>query len=426
MQGAADTDGNYLVTTSMNLVPDHRFKYFLNWKPNVFSEDVISSLEVGSDGLLSTVNYSAEDKTPVIIGDVITTGINLFKIAGDLGLTRAEHGGATANRPPFKYTFDPFSVYEATKVRDELLKNQRIALHIWPDPAKTVHPTRADPESGGVFYHPPTTIEFLLVDKNTTVGPQESPTPSSAAGQRADKKKPAEASQSPTTARVSPTASPASGGTQSPSTAGASPAASPANGGTKDGSNGGGAASAGSPVTRCRVVFTVPDVDRIACFRLGRSFMTKREANLTFSHGMPGKLVFKQPSAVQAVTGTLSTATSTVANAVPTLIKVSDDRKIAALQEQSSLATEQSKLLEARTKLIQDQQALATATSAPPPNPNRSNDENMNELRNQIQQQQQNITNMKQDIKRKLQSSDLSSEEKTKAIEAAGLDQDEP
>jgi hypothetical protein len=421
LAGAADADGNYLVTTSMNLVPDHRYKYFLNWKPNAFSEDIISSLEIGSDGLLSTVNYSAEDKTPVIIGDVITTGINLFKIAGDLGLTRAEHGGAPVKRPPFKYTFDPFSVNETTRVHDELLRNQRIALYISPEPAKIVHPPHADPESGGVFYHPPTTIELLLVDKSAAVRPQESPTPSSQAGQRADKKKPASASESPATAGASPAPSPATGGTQSPATAGASPVASPTTGGTKDSSNG-----AGSPATRCRVVFTVPDIDRIVCFRLGRSFMTKREANLTFSHGMPGKLVFKQPSAVQAVTGTLSSATSSVASAVPTLIKISDDRKIAALQEQTSLMTEQSKLLEARQKLIQDQQALAKATSPLPPNSSPRSDADISQLRSQIQQQQQNITNMRQDIKKKLQDSDLTSEEKKKAIEAAGLDQDEP
>jgi hypothetical protein len=76
------------------------------------------------------------------------------------------------------------------------------------------------------------------------------------------------------------------------------------------------------PATLCHVVVTVPDVDQVACLPLGRSFLTKRESNLGFAHGMPTTFVFKQPSGVQAFTGTLSSISGIVAAAVPTLISV--------------------------------------------------------------------------------------------------------
>jgi hypothetical protein len=395
IEGTADADGNYLVSTSTHLVADHRYRYFLRWKPNAFSEDTIANLEVDSDGTLTSVNYSAEDKTPAIIGDVVTTGINLFKIAGQLGVNRAA-GEAPAKRPPFKYTFDPFDAAETAKVRRELQSEQSIKLDIFPDPGSLVrHVDRAiDPQSGGVFYHPPTTLEFLITDKSApSQSNKKAPLPSKGLA-RADTK------ASPTPATGSP-----------PDAAG-----SPDKPGTKS--------TSGSPATHCRLVITVPDQDRVVCFALSRAFMTKRDANLTFAHGMPTKLVFKQPSAVQAITGTLSAVTTTVAGAVPTLIKVSDDRKIAALQEQTSLVTEQSKLLEAQKKLIDDQNAFAKASATGSPGANRS-DADIAELRSASQAQRETITGLeeqvrtqKQKIKERLQSSGLSNDELKKAVEA--------
>ena len=372
VEGTSDADGNYAVSTSMSLVADHRYKYFLKWKPNAFYEDTIKNLDVDSDGMLTSVNYSAEDKSPAIISDIVSTAINIFKIAGELPLNRG--AGPSVKRPPFKYTFDPFNAVETNRVRGELRRQQLIALSIAPDPASIHHLRRTnDPESGGVFYHPPTTIDLLIVDLNNQAVDALKDTPKTAKG---------------------------------------------------------------SSATQCHVVMTVPDLDRVACFRLGRAFMTKREANLTFAHGMPAKLVFKQPSAVQAVTGTPSAVTGAIGTSIPTLVKVSDDRKIAALQEQNTLVTEQSKLLEAQKKLIEDQRALARTQSGTGDNggsgSNRSNTPEMTDLRNAMQQQRDNITNLtekirkqRQDIKDKLQSSGLNKEDIQKAIEAADLNKEE-
>jgi hypothetical protein len=317
---------------------------------------------------------------------------------GELPLNRAE--GTSVKRPPFKYTFDPFSAVETNRVRGELRRQQLIALSIAPDPATIHHLRRAnDPESGGVFYHPPTTIDLLIVDLNNPVTATTPPPVATPGANRSGDNKSTPSAAGGDTSGDKPTAK-------------------------------------GGPVNQCHVVMTVPDLDRVACFRLGRAFMTKREANLTFAHGMPAKLVFKQPSAVQAVTGTLSAVTGAIGTAIPTLVKVSDDRKIAALQEQNTLVTEQSKLLEAQKKLIEDQRALARTQSGTGDNggsgSNRSNTPEMTDLRNATQRQRDDITNLtekirkqRQDIKDKLQSSGLSKEDIQKAIEAADLNREE-
>lgn len=417
IEGAPDASGNYLVNASASLVADHRYKYFLNWKSNGFSEDTISNLEVGSDGLLTSVNYSAEDKTPAIVSDVINTGINVFKIAANFATFRGAK--QTVKRQPFRYIFDPFDRHETSKVVNRLWEDQKIALYLNPDPARVAHLARApDPDGGGVFYHPPTTIELLLIDQNNLVISDNS---AGRTGHRADKTNSATAA-----------APPSADGNTKPADADKKPAGKGGEGGDDGGNDGdsGGKPKTGAPATRCRIVMTVPDLDRVVCFRLGRSFMTKREASLSFSHGMPGKLVFKQPSTIQAVTGTINSATSAVASAVPTLIKVSDERRIAALQEQSALITEQSKLLEAKKKLIEDQQELAKlqgGSSPASPSGNRSNESDLEDIRQAMRAQTKTITNLKQDIKRKLEASDLSPEEIQKVIKAAELDKtDEP
>ncbi len=53
-------DGNYLIDTTVSLVADSRFRYFLYWKSNPFSEDIINNLDVDSDGMLTSINYSSE------------------------------------------------------------------------------------------------------------------------------------------------------------------------------------------------------------------------------------------------------------------------------------------------------------------------------------------------------------------------------
>lgn len=345
IEGAPDKDGNYLVDTSVSLVADSRFRYFLYWKSNPFSEDIINNLDVDSDGMLTSVNYSSEDKTPQILSDLVTTTVNIAKIAKTFGAALV--GGAVTPLP-FTYTFDPFDEAEARSVKNELSAKQHFELQIspWPSGTRTElgsylnrkiagHPRIDDPQSGGVFYHPPTTVEMLLIDQ----APPKKPNTSSDSSKK--KNEGDDPAASPT---ASPTASPSPPGQTSPSPN--TGKAATQNSGVKQSPSTTGSGNPQpiqKPATLCHVVVTVPDVDKVACLRLGRSFLTKRESNLGFAHGMPTTFVFKQPSGVQAFTGTLSSISGIVAAAVPSLIDVKSTSTVtpqkAVAQPVSTVAT---------------------------------------------------------------------------------------
>jgi hypothetical protein len=315
IEGQPDKAGkNLLVDASVSLVADSRFRYFLNWKSNPFSEDIINNLDVDSDGMLTSVNYSAEDKTPQILSDLVTTTVNIAKIAKDLGVFGLDQNVQTL--PPFTYVFDPFDEAETDRVKGELFTKQHLELQITPGPHGTRselgrdlnpkvadHPRAGDPKGGGVFYHPPTTVEMLLIDHGLQEAINKAQT--IAADERRALAKPTAA---PT---AKPTAAPTAKPTAAPS---AAPKTTPP---PPDKTQ-----PIPKPATMCHVVVTVPDVDQVACLRLSRSFLTKRESNLGFAHGMPTTFVFKQPSGVQAFTGTLSSISGIIAAAVPTLINV--------------------------------------------------------------------------------------------------------
>jgi hypothetical protein len=129
IEGAPDTNGNLLIDASVSLVADSKFRYFLRWRPNVFSEDIFNNIDVDSDGMLTSINYSAEDKTPQILSDLVTTTVNIAKIAKDLG---AGLDTGSVKYPPFTYTFDPFDAAETNKVKSQLFTRQNIELQISP------------------------------------------------------------------------------------------------------------------------------------------------------------------------------------------------------------------------------------------------------------------------------------------------------
>lgn len=133
--------------------------------------------------MLTSINYSAEDKTPQILSDLVTTTVNIAKIAKDLG---AGLSLSVTPYPPFTYTFDPFDAAETNRVKDQLMARQNIELRISPRPSGTrseigrdlnarlaYHARADDPQGGGVFYHPPTTVEMLLIDHNVEKAEQK-------------------------------------------------------------------------------------------------------------------------------------------------------------------------------------------------------------------------------------------------------------
>jgi hypothetical protein len=341
LEGAPDEKGNLLINATVSLVADSRFRYFLIWRPNVFSDDIFNNIDVDSDGMLTSINYSAEDKTPQILSDLVTTTVNIAKIAKDLGGLALE----VKKYPPFTYTFDPFDSAETARAERELRDRQNLELRISPGSLgvrsaigksinrRTAYVNRADdPPGGGVFYHPPTTIELLMIDHNVdavagkdAVVKKAQQDAVAAAFQRLQDDAAAKAQADADKAKADAEKAKAEG--KPTPDASASPAGSPANPVKK--------AKAADmspavdktqptpkPATLCHVVITVPDVDQVACLPLGRSFLTKRESNVGFAHGMPTTMSFKQPSAVQAFTGTLSSITGIVASAVPSLVNV--------------------------------------------------------------------------------------------------------
>jgi hypothetical protein len=263
-------------------------------------------------GCSTSINYSAEDKTPQILSDLVTTTVNIAKIAKDLGF-----GLTTKPYPPFTYTFDPFDSAETNRVKSQLFTRQNLELQISPRPygarselgrdinRRVAYHVRAeDPPGGGVFYHPPTTVEMLLIDHNVQKAAEKANTVASAE-RKAISAAAAALAKPSATPTPSPSATPT--GTTSPTpTPSPTPKAksdqSPAPAPDKT-------QPTPKPATLCHVVLTVPDVDQVACLPLGRSFLTKRESNLGFAHGMPTTFVFKQPSGMQALTGTLSSIT---------------------------------------------------------------------------------------------------------------------
>jgi hypothetical protein len=256
--------------------------------------------------------------------------------------------------PPFTYTFDPFDSAETTRVVRELRHRQGLELRVSPRPSgvrsaignslngKDNYVTRAnDPSGGGVFYHPPTTVELLMIDHNVDdtaakskkVRQAQADAVATAVQQfqeEADEK--AEAAKADAAAKVeaakaAASATPGAGGDGKPPPT-PTPVVTPTPASEKkpkttdtappiDKSQPG-----PKPATLCHVVITVPDVDKVACLPLKRSFLTKRESNVGFAHGMMTTMSFRQPSAVQAFTGTLSSISGIVAAAVPTLINV--------------------------------------------------------------------------------------------------------
>ena len=86
-------------------------------------------------GLINTINYSSEDKTPVILNDLLTTAVNIGKIANSLGFSPFAIGGAGggANRTPL--FFDPFDEAEVRIVKKNYGKSRALNFMSHPTPA---------------------------------------------------------------------------------------------------------------------------------------------------------------------------------------------------------------------------------------------------------------------------------------------------
>lgn len=310
---AGDDKQVFMVSVSRTIVADQRHRYHLRWTQNPFYDDKVSGdngITVNAQGLLTAVDMSSTDQTPAIAGDLATTAVNVFRILGRVGGTGQQGGkrvtpGVRKDLQPFKYTFDPLDASETRRVTAALndfginmivvYPNSGVTQSAvgdamaagdskngWPKPADIA---KDNPRSGGVFYHPPTTVELCFDFRP-----------------RAD--------------------------------------------------------------VIHREAIMVPDPERVACFRFGRSPLVKRDTTLALTDGMPTGFKIERPSTVKAFTGALSAVTGIVADAIPTIVNVRVNRQVSDLNAQTSLATAQAGLATQRKATLDSEKALADAIAA--------------------------------------------------------------
>ncbi|HWB58302.1 MAG TPA: hypothetical protein VG733_02375 [Chthoniobacteraceae bacterium] len=374
IEGTPDSSGGFDVDASVTVVADSRYRYYLRWKPNPTYDDFFNNIDVDGNGLLSTLNYTVEDKTPAIVNDLATTAVNLGKIIN--GIATADTNGHAPQ--PFKYTFDPFDQAEYQRVEDELEQNQHLKMYLAPRPqgaqsalAKYSYDKIPDaapaqnPQGGGIFYHPPTTIEMLLVAMDSSA---TSPTPASGAARGSTNG----GGGGGASATPKPTGSPANANPQQQSTP---------------------SKTTTYPLNRCHLVFTVPDVTQIACFKLDRSVFTKRELNLGFVDGMPRTLYFKQPSVSEGISGMISQVTTTIGNGIGNIlpsVKVNSTSTVTSQEPKTNAAASSAKSTAARTA-PSTAVSPGAATGAEAVSAANANNANVNSALESIQNQLSNL-----------------------------------
>jgi hypothetical protein len=299
--------GIFNIVVSKKMVADRTHRYHLRWTRNPFYDDKVPTpIAVNGEGLLTNVDMSTTDQTPGIATDLTSTAISVFKIlsgggpqAGDLKIQR---------RPlqPFKYTFDPLNDDEVRQTQAALegfgivvsidtgrmpksvrrSKYQSSKEVVSAMNSSSVEAGRDLPDEGGVFFHPPTTVNLRFDLRG-----------------------------------------------------------------------------AGAELIH-RENVSIPDPDRVASFRFGRSPLVKRDTTLTLVDGIPTSFKVERPSVVKAFTSTVSSIAGSVAGAIPTIVNVQSSREVSELNaEKSHLAAERS-VLEEQKKLLQEKKNLMDAQRA--------------------------------------------------------------
>jgi hypothetical protein len=318
IEGTQPKEGAFVIAITKRMVADRRHRYHLRWTQNPFYDDKVTAtngIAATTEGLLTTVDMSTTDQTPAIVSDLAATTINVFKILGGGGAPGRGGPGGAALKPlhPFRYTFDPLDSFECNEVRNALegfgiivridvlpslmsntvtnaivsaSKDVTSEVSARNSTSQSSHSGTDTPRSGGVFFHPPTTVEIRLDLRE-----------------------------------------------------------------------------AGADLIH-RETLLVPDQDRVACFRFGRSPFVKRDTTLILTDGVPTAFKIDRPSTVKALTGTISTLSSTIANAVPTIANVRVSHEESELNAKKNLLTAQAAVLEQQKKVLDDRKALLESEKA--------------------------------------------------------------
>lgn len=251
-----------------------------------------------------SVPFTTVDQTPNIANDLANTTVNIFKILGGGVAPEAPTAPAAAPPPPaklapFKYTFDPLDAAETADVEARLRTNFHLKVMI-------ICPKKHVTQS---------CIGNQLAASGKSIGPAE--------------------------AEID-----------------------------KDNPRTGGVMFHPPEAVEIRFDFTgigselidhetytVPDVERVACFRFGRSPFVNRDTALTLSNGMPTSFTITRPSPIHGLTTALSTVTGTIATAIPTIMNVKINQEVADLNAKKSL-------IDAQNSLATSQNTLATTLAS--------------------------------------------------------------
>ncbi|TDU63063.1 hypothetical protein EI77_04584 [Prosthecobacter fusiformis] len=298
IEGAPDdkSPGDFKVIVSRKMVADDRKEFHLRWKNNPFYHDKISTpIEVNEQCLLTSVQFDAEDKTAAILEDLTKTTINVFKILGGGG---PQLGDAPGPMESFSITFDPLDIAETRSAQSALKALIGGDINICP-PANRIQSCIGDGMSGHDG-------KFVAVDH--------------ASAQREAQDRGGVLYHPPMAIELRFDFRPKA-----------------------------------NIIHRETVL--VPNPDRIASFHFGRSAFVKRSTSLTLSNGMPTKFSLDRPSPIQGFTGMLSSVTTIVGQAIPTLVNVKVNKEISEINAEKSL-------IAAKTALANAEKAKLDADSA--------------------------------------------------------------
>jgi hypothetical protein len=291
---------DFHVTVKSINVPDKARRFFLRQHANPFYDDDLQ-LKVNGKGLLETVNFSTEDKTPAIIDKVTETFIDVARIGASGGgalFKSAQEARTAITLKPFHVVFDPFDSTEKEAARRKLeecgfkldfldadpgnglvagdSKDRRIVYRETDD--STAVP---DPAAGeGIFYRPPTVVGLAVATlDNSQTGILQ------------------------------------------------------------------------------RVFVRLPNRNEIAVMDASRSFLIKKKSNYALVDGDLIQIDHNRPSQALALVGIPASIVRKVADAIPTIIAIEDKR---ATRVPPELAAQKAQL-DAQTALLNSQMALIEA-----------------------------------------------------------------
>jgi len=368
-----DKAGTYQVDISRILQPDGTARLFAEYRPSGSADDTVNFV-VNNKGLLDgAFTTESADRTPAIIESLANTAINVWKIASYGPLqgvaSKAPAAPGAAREAPklksFDRIFDPFKTKSFT-VAGFVINVSEIA-GVPPDESKRILTSRTDRvgttlrhQRNGLVFRAPTIVNLSIAHfpeksgGNDRGGTGEGP-PGAASPQ---------------------TSAADSGGEADLGTA---TAPTPSNDQKSNNVLSWTIYSAdASTNVRAVVAAKVADPRPGAAvpFSFSRACFVKKGTALAFVDGELLGLDIRKPSELLAFVSIPETITTSVLNAIPSILSIKDQRasreqaaSVQQLQSQKSLVDAQNSLLQSQITLLNSQKQLKAAREAPSASP---------------------------------------------------------